>query len=233
MGFNVPQWKFVNKCFVSTGLLSQNKKLPKFGTILENENYYGKKMLELGCQEIRRLVKERLLSKGTSRSYFKSIGIKHTSIDKKGCHRSHKKDLTIPLGEDYYNRFDIVTNSGTTEHIVPLKGQYPAFKNIHLCTKVEGIMLHILPGIGKYYGHCQTYYDKRFFKMLAKLNNYDIVLMENVKKRKNFIWTGVCFRKKEDNKFTTNENDLLKYLQWINKKVMKNHRKNRNKYLER
>jgi len=231
MGFNTFQWKFINKCFTKSGLLKQNNKLPKYGIILNNEVFYGKQMLELGCQEIRTVVRNRLQSKGTAKSYFKSIGIKHVSMDIKGCHRSKKFDLREPIPYQYYNKFDIITNSGTTEHIIPLEGQYQTFKNIHLCAKVGSVMIHILPGIGDYYGHCQVYYKNKFFKVLAELNDYEIVLLEPIKNRKTFVWIGICMIKKSDNEFTTDKTNFFKHIQWIKKSLYKKHKKNKNKYM--
>ena len=231
MGFNRPQWKFLNKSFRETGLLRDIRKLPKAGVMHEEEGYYGKKMLELGCQQIRDAVKNSLGSKSNARSYFKSIGVKDISIDITGCNYSKVVDLRDPISKSYHNRFDIITNSGTTEHVVPLKGQYQAFKNIHECSKKGAVMIHILPGISKYYGHCQVYYDYKFFKDLAKLNNYKIVLLEPVKDRKTFLWIGVCFTKLEDNSFSEDKKSFFKHIQFISKKEVKRHRNNKNKYM--
>ena len=238
MGFNTPQWKFLNKSFRETGLLSKdnslpkNNNLPKAGTLLLSENYYGKNMLELGCQEIRRAVKMKLEYRGmAARGYFKSIGINCISIDKSSCHRAVVTDLKKPIRKEYINNFDIITNSGTTEHVKPLQGQYMSFKNIHDCVKVGGVIIHILPGFGEYYGHCQTYYDYDFFRMLAKENNYELVLMEDVKKRTKFVWVGICFVKMENKDFMTDESKFFKHLRWIDKKTYKKHQKYKGQYM--
>lgn len=231
MGFNIPQWKFLTKSFKETGLLKYNKKMPKFNSTIEEEGYYGKKMLELGCQQLREVVKNRLQSKTSARSYFKSIGINHISMDIKGCLYSKKIDLREPFPEKYHNKFDILTNSGTTEHIIPLSGQYQAFKNIHVSAKVGCVMIHILPGIGKYYGHCQTYYAYDFFRTLAKLNNYELIFMEDITKRSKFSWIGVCMVKKTDNLFTEDKKSFFKNIQFVSKDKMKRHRKNKKKYM--
>ena len=238
MGFNRPQWKFLNKSLRETGLLSKddslpkNNRLPKAGTKLPSENYYGKNMLELGCQEIRKAVKANLEYKGmAARGYFKSIGINCISIDKSSCHRAVVTNLKEPIRKEYINNFDIITNSGTTEHVKPFKGQYMSFKNIHDCAKVGGVMIHILPGFGSYYGHCQTYYDYDFFRMLAKHNNYELILMDDVKKRDKFVWVGVCLVKKEDRNFMTNERKFFKHLKWVDKQTYKKHQTHKSKYM--
>ena len=238
MGFNRPQWKFLNKSFRETGLLSKNYLLPKnnnlpiAGTKHPSENYYGKNMLELGCQEIRKAVKNKLNYGGmAARGYFKSIGINCISIDKSSCHRAVVTDLKKPIRKEYINNFDIITNSGTTEHVKPFDGQYMSFKNIHDCAKIGGVIIHILPGIGEYYGHCQTYYDYDFFRMLAKYNNYELVLMDDVKKRSKFVWVGVCFVKKEDREFMIDKKKFFKHLEWIDKKIYKKHQTHKSKYM--
>ncbi len=217
MGYNKPQWKFLNRSFRETGLISYDKKLPIAGTILPEENYYKKEMLDLGCQVMRRPVRSTLKCKGTARSYFKSIGIKYTSVDIKGCLYSKKVDLRRLIDKQYHNKFDIVSNSGTTEHITPLEGQYQAFKNIHLCTKKNGVMIHILPSLSKCHNHCQIYYDYKFFETLAKLNDYQIIMLEHVKKRENFLWVGACFVKKNSNIFTNDKKHFYKHIEFINK----------------
>ena len=231
MGFNYPQWKFLNKSFRNTGILISRRKLPKNGTVLKEENYYGKNMLELGCQQIRTMVRNSLHSKGTAKSYFESIGINHTSVDIKGCLSSLKIDLRKPINKKFHNYFDMITNSGTTEHITPLEGQYQAFKNIHLCAKTGAVMVHVLPGIGTYYGHCQAYYKNKFFKVLADLNDYEIVLLEPIKDRKTFIWMGICLIKRSDKEFTTDKKSLLKQMQFVSKSLFKKHKKQKTKFM--
>ena len=245
MGFNIPQWKFLNKCFRESGLMIINKKLSFSNERNVEENYFGKKMLELGCQEIRKTVKLRLLGNDVmtnshfrplahggiiAKSYFDHIGIETTSVDKTACYNSLKLDLRNPIRKDFYNYFDIITNSGTTEHVKPFRCQYETFKNIHLCAKKGGIMLHILPGISKYYGHCQTYYDYEFFKVMAELNDYEIILMEDIKKRKTTLWIGVCFRKNKNNNFNLDKEIFFKHLEWIDKKIHLKHRNKKSKY---
>jgi hypothetical protein len=231
MGYNLFQWKFLNKSFRAARLLDDDINLPLNGILMPDQNYYGKKMLELGCQVMRDRIRKSLKSKGTSRTYFKSIGIDCISVDKKGCLFSRKIDLREDINNKYHDRFDIITNFGTTEHILPLEGQYQAFKNIHSCAKTGSIMIHFLPGIGKYYGHCRTYYDYKFFESLAKLNNYDIVLMEPAKKRKNFLWIGVCMVKKYDTIFSSDREKFFKYIEFIDKKTQKDHQDNKKKYI--
>ena len=83
---------------------------------------------------------------------------------------------------------------------------------------------------------CSTisYYIKfimKFFKMIARLNKYEIILLEDVKKREKFIWIGVCFVKVENNKFSNNKDAFFKYIKFVDKKKFLRHRKNRREYM--
>lgn len=68
------------------------------------------------------------------------------------------------------NRFDLVMNLGTTEHVF---NQFNAFNTIHQLTKPGGVMYHDLPMLG-YLDHGFFRYDQLFFQMLAKENDYAI-----------------------------------------------------------
>jgi len=214
MGYNYPAWKFFSKCLKKT----------------MGDDYKGKEMLEYGCQELKGEIRKKF-KYNTAKGYFSSIGFNHVSIDKKGCHRSLRMDLRKPFPEEFYNRFDIITNSGTTEHVKPLESQYHCFENIHNCAKVGCVMFHVLPGPSLYKGHCRVYYKKKFFHDLAKLNNYKIIHIEAIKKRPTILVFGVCFVKMEDTQFCESKNKFLKNMVWIDKETYLKHRKNKRKYL--
>ena len=76
---------------------------------------------------------------------------------------------------EWTNHFDVITNFGTTEHVRPHERQYECFKNAHMCTKVGGVMIHVVPEVGTFKGHCPCYYSIKFFKQLAEDNFYKIV----------------------------------------------------------
>ena len=142
-------------------------------------NIKGKCMLELGNQIIRNTeyIKEK-----TGKEYYTNRGVFHISIDLNGQNGALMLDLSKPLRKrEWINYFDIITNSGTTEHVEPRKAQYDVFKNIHECMKVGGISIHLIPDIlelemkGKWKSHCKNYYSKEFFLFLAKYNNYEII----------------------------------------------------------
>lgn len=134
-------------------------------------------MLELGNQTIHEKHDKR-----TGKEYFENLGLDHTSIDLNGLDGALIKDLSsLDDFKLWFNKFDIVTNAGTTEHVEPHKRQYEAFLNIHNCCKPNGVMVHILPEVtshdnsGTWLNHCHYYYDYTFFKFLAKKCNYTIL----------------------------------------------------------
>lgn len=104
------------------------------------------------------------------------LGIKnYESIDLDGGNKSHKFRLDYDLSKAYnFNKqFDLVTNHGTTEHIL---NQYMCFKNLHNLTKVGGYMFHGVPCVN-HINHGFFSYNQIFFKDLAKVNNYTLVGM--------------------------------------------------------
>lgn len=78
------------------------------------------------------------------------------------------------LPNSFIDRFDLVLNSGTTEHVL---NQFNAFKAIHDATKPGGEMLHILPLAG-HTDHGYVHYTSRFFFDLAGYNDYEILEVE-------------------------------------------------------
>jgi len=65
--------------------------------------------------------------------------------------------------------FDLVTNSGTTEHVF---NQANCFEVIHDLTSTGGIMAHAVPFAG-YENHGFFKYSMKFFTQIAKYNDYD------------------------------------------------------------
>ena len=82
-------------------------------------------------------------------------------------------DLNIHTpDEDLREKFDVVTNFGTTEHII---NQYQSLKTMHELTKPGGLMYHELPLAG-YHNHGYFSYNPLLFKHLADANHYTIIL---------------------------------------------------------
>jgi len=114
---------------------------------------------------------------------YEGIGIEqYKCIDTDGFHGCYQFDLNEDIGKayGYDEKFDLVTNLGTGEHIF---NQYAFFKNIHDLCKVNGFMLHGLPMQG-FVNHGFYNYNPRLFYSLAKSNGYlmkGIWIADNVK----------------------------------------------------
>jgi hypothetical protein len=162
-------------------------------------NISGLRMLELGDQVVK---KKSGLSERTGKEYFTNLGYDHISIDLNGKRGSLIKDLTKPADfSEWLEYFDILTNSGTTEHVEPFESQYECFKIVHDCVKVGGIIIHLVPDVdpldqGHFANHCNYYYSEKFFNDLALNCNYTILentIMDNLRcvalvKNSNDFW---------------------------------------------
>lgn len=172
-------------------------------------NILGLQMLELGDQIIK---KKTGIVETTGKEYFTNLGFNHTSVDLNGNRGSLIKDLSKDTDFLEWNeKFDIITNSGTSEHVEPLDAQYTCFKIVHDCTKINGLMIHLVPDIdqlkdGYFVNHCNYYYSETFFNKLATECNYEVLentIVENLR--------AVAFRKRV-NSFWNNKNDFFKFI---------------------
>lgn len=75
-------------------------------------------------------------------------------------------------GPELVERFDLVTNFGTTEHVI---NQYLSMKTIHEMAKPGGLIYHDLPFSG-YHNHGYFSYNPLLFRQLAEANGYRIVM---------------------------------------------------------
>jgi hypothetical protein len=138
------------------------------------------------------------------KNFCEKNGFFHVSIDITGFDNSLPYDLnspTIPID----SKFDIVTNFGTTEHIEP--NQYEPFLHIHNLCNMGGLMIHEVPVVGHWNGHCKFYYDENFFQYLSKINNYEIIEMDRI----NYPGPGdllFVVMRKNSNIFVSNKDDL-------------------------
>jgi len=142
-------------------------------------SYAEYKMAELGNQHMKHhsdpgLVKYDPNMCKTGKEYFTKLGFDHTSFDINGQDGAIPIDLGLPIPGEFKNKFDIVTNFGTTEHVIR---QQQVFKNIHKMLKVGGIVIHIVPlAYGPLKDHGVHQYDFSFFTALCRLYTYEILL---------------------------------------------------------
>lgn len=186
----------------------RNKFLMYFDQHINNCNLMGTTMLELGDQVIDPD------GPGTGKSYYTNLGFEHISVDVNGENGSLIKDLRNPEEfKEWHDYFNVITNSGTTEHVEPVEYQYECFSIIHDCLKVGGIQIHLVPGIeslqnNHFETHCATYYSIKFFTMLAKENSYDILDMHIL----DGALVAVCLQKTKNNKFMKNRKLFMENL---------------------
>jgi SAM-dependent methyltransferase len=104
-----------------------------------------------------------------ARQFWEWLGFQYASIDIDGSPNSIPLDLNYDALPDWArNKFDVVTNFGTTEHIA---NQLNAFKIIHDLTAPGGIMIHAVPAQG-WVNHGLLKYNPKWFWMLARSNDY-------------------------------------------------------------
>jgi hypothetical protein len=143
-----------------------------------NKGVMPLRMLELGDQ----VITDPNISESTGKAYFTNRGYEHVSVDINGLHGAVVRDLTRPEQfHDWHGSWDILTNSGTTEHVEPFELQYECFSIIHDCLKVGGIAVHLIPDVhqhdehGAWKNHCGYYYSGVFFEILAKECEYELL----------------------------------------------------------
>lgn len=132
-----------------------------------------------------------------AKDMYKSKGVLHTSIDINGLDGALKLDLDKPIPKNLENKFDVITNYGTTEHV---NDQYSVFRNMHNMGKVGCVMFHGVPMIGNWPKHCRYYYSTEFFAALAKACAYTVVDLKVFNKEfyvapKNLV---ACILRKEE-----------------------------------
>ncbi len=109
-----------------------------------------------------------------TKDFFLSAGFKeYKSIDINGAYESYQFDLNKNISElyNFNKKYNLVINNGTGEHVF---NQYTLFLNFHNLTKVNGIMLNILPFID-WINHGFYNFNPIFFGDLAASNNYEII----------------------------------------------------------
>jgi len=106
--------------------------------------------------------------------FWEWLGFTYASFDIDGSPGSIPVDLNYDdAPANIHGAYQIVTNCGTTEHLV---NQLNAFKVVHELTALEGVMIHNLPSQGMF-NHGLVNYNPKFFWMLARSNGYELLHM--------------------------------------------------------
>jgi hypothetical protein len=110
----------------------------------------------------------------TYKKFFQSQGVRHTSIDINGLDGALAIDLRcqdLP-GElakrNEYGLYDVVTNIGTTEHVVD--NQRQVWKNVWDCIDEGGWLISCTPLAPDWWWHGYWYPTLEFYQRLAQDN---------------------------------------------------------------
>src|SRR5437870_369172 len=115
---------------------------------------------------------------GCARDLYEGLGFNYSCVDTDGKFGALVLDINFDLvPPDYKNKYDFVTNHGTTEHLI---NQLYAFKMIHDLARPGGLMLHALPFLGQV-DHGFFNYQPNLFDALARYNSYHTL----------GIWVGI------------------------------------------
>ena len=114
----------------------------------------------------------------TYKEFFESLGVDHVSVDINGQDGALPIDLRgdLRLALDSYDvpiLYDVVTNIGTTEHVVDQ--QEAVWRNLWGVLKVGGVLLSITPKPGDWRWHGDWYPRDTFYERLAALNGMEDV----------------------------------------------------------
>jgi hypothetical protein len=109
-----------------------------------------------------------------ARHFWTWLGFDYAAIDIDNSAATIPLDLNYDsVPEQHIGKYSLVTNFGTTEHVV---NQLNAFKVIHDLAACGGVMLHHLPMQGML-NHGLINYNPKFFWMLARSNGYRLVYL--------------------------------------------------------
>jgi hypothetical protein len=107
-----------------------------------------------------------------ARALYEWLGFRYSAVDIDGSEGALELDLNYDRVADAdRGKFQLVTNFGTTEHVV---NQLNAFEIIHDFTAQAGVMIHYLPAQG-FFDHGLVNYNPKFFWLLARSNNYKVI----------------------------------------------------------
>jgi hypothetical protein len=114
---------------------------------------------------------ERLADGGLMATLMAACGFDYQALDIFEAERTTLFDLNVDApGKALAGRFDLVTNFGTTEHVI---NQLRCFRTMHELARVGGILYHDLPH-GGFPDHGYFHYTPRFFEDLARANDYAV-----------------------------------------------------------
>jgi len=163
-----------------------------------------KTVLELGAQN---LYVESYPSAPYADKYYTAKGLEYTCIDLNKENNAMELDLSIKQNLD---KFDIVTDFGTSEHIGidgkhDPKAFYNCWLNKHNACKIGGLIISENPKTGNWIGHGFNYVTENFYRQLAQSNGYEILEIGEHPAMNNITdgWNIYCVLRKTQEKFMT------------------------------
>jgi len=133
----------------------------------------------------------------SSRPFWTSLGLSVTAIDYDGHRDSIALDLNSDATpDDLRGTFDLIVNAGTSEHVA---NQDNCFRVMHDLTRVGGVMYHEVPAGS--WNHGLVNYTPKFFLLLHKQNDYEVVLMRE--RTDNDATIRAAFIKRAERPFAT------------------------------
>jgi hypothetical protein len=114
-----------------------------------------------------------------AKKLYVEMGVQHTSMDINGQDGALKIDLDQPIADEFLNKFDVITNYGTIEHV---DNQYEAFRSVHRMCKCGGVVIHGFPLVGNWPKHCRYYYSKEFVANLVDSCDYKLIAFRSLTK---------------------------------------------------
>jgi SAM-dependent methyltransferase len=131
-----------------------------------------------------------------AKDIFSLIGVNHISFDINGQNGALPIDLSKPIPTEFWDRFDVVTDFGCSEHV---SNPYEVNRNIHRITKVGGLIVRAVPLEKTWSGHCIFRYRFNAFMKLTDICKYKLLISDT--HSKNLLWGAMI--KTEDSMFPT------------------------------
>jgi hypothetical protein len=137
-------------------------------------SYINRFVVEFGGEPFADDHLRRIADGGYAGEVLTRAGLRYASIDYKEFPFTIRLDLNhdgLPL--DHHGRYRLVTNHGTSEHIL---NQWNVFKTMHDAAVEGALLFHCVPFCGMF-EHGIINYNAKFWWALAEANAYRIVKM--------------------------------------------------------
>lgn len=181
-------------------------------TKVHGSNWSNLNMIEIGDED-QTYTSSTFTDRGINHSIIQPVGADGNPLMRRLINPYITKNFS---NEENFNNInntvDIITNIGCLEHLEGI--QYEVWKILHNITKVNGVMIHIMPDAQecqmylRWYGHCHNYFSTEFFQNLADKLGYEIVSNELL----NFN-RSVALKKTTNSVFNLDRDEFLATIQ--------------------